>query len=232
MRKGDQTRQQILRTAEELFCSRGYEETSVQDILDVLHGSKGGFYHHFVSKDDVLKTLCTMRADEAVERAQEALGGVPEPMDRLNLVLRYANPLRVDELTFMAMLLPLLRRAEGVPVRVTYQEALREAFQPLLEGEIAAAAQAGVIRPPVPDAARPVLLMLNACWQEAAGMMLEEIEQRRRHDSAALLGCLRTWRKGIEVLLDAPYGSVTLIELDSWDELAAKLAARLKAGAR
>ena len=47
MRKGDARREQILRTAEALFYAQGYEQTSVQDILDAIGISKGGFYHHF-----------------------------------------------------------------------------------------------------------------------------------------------------------------------------------------
>lgn len=47
MRKGDAKRQAILDVAEKLFYSKGYEATTVQDILDVLETSKGSFYHHF-----------------------------------------------------------------------------------------------------------------------------------------------------------------------------------------
>ena len=43
MRKGDEKRQEMLNVAERLFCLKGYEATSVQDILNVLHSSKGGF---------------------------------------------------------------------------------------------------------------------------------------------------------------------------------------------
>ena len=50
MRKGDEKRQELLNTAERLFCRQGYEETSVQDLLNAASMSKGGFYHHFASK--------------------------------------------------------------------------------------------------------------------------------------------------------------------------------------
>lgn len=50
MKKGDARRQQILETAERLFYQNGYENTSVQAILDEMNLSKGGFYHHFESK--------------------------------------------------------------------------------------------------------------------------------------------------------------------------------------
>lgn len=65
MRKGDEKRQEMLAVAERLFCTKGYEATSVQDILDVLPCSKGGFYPHFASKEMVLDTLCTQRAERA-----------------------------------------------------------------------------------------------------------------------------------------------------------------------
>ena len=53
MRKGEEKRQELLNAAEKLFCAKGYEGTSVQDILNVAEMSKGGFYHHFASKEDV-----------------------------------------------------------------------------------------------------------------------------------------------------------------------------------
>ena len=58
MRRGDEKKQAILDVAERLFYHKGYEQTSVQDILDVLNASKGSFYHHFESKFTVLETLC------------------------------------------------------------------------------------------------------------------------------------------------------------------------------
>ena len=110
--------------SEKLFLTRGFEATSIQDILDVLHVSKGGFYHHFVSKDAVLATLCAQHAEQQCERAQQQLKGIREPMERLNALMRAFLPLQEEELSFMTMLLPTLDRAESVSVRVSYQEAL------------------------------------------------------------------------------------------------------------
>lgn len=45
----------ILDTAFRLFMEKGYEYTSIQDIIDNLGGlSKGAIYHHFKSKEDIL----------------------------------------------------------------------------------------------------------------------------------------------------------------------------------
>ena len=58
MKKGDARRGELLATAERLFYTKGYEQTSVQDILTAMHFSKGGFYHHFDSKLAVLEAIC------------------------------------------------------------------------------------------------------------------------------------------------------------------------------
>ena len=73
MRKGETKRQEILAAAERLFLSRGYDATSVQDVLDALHMSKGGFYHYFATKEDVLRLLVAQRAERAATYTADEL---------------------------------------------------------------------------------------------------------------------------------------------------------------
>lgn len=51
-------REQLLNTALELFYSAGYEQTSINAIVERVDVSKGAFYHYFSSKEAVLSTLC------------------------------------------------------------------------------------------------------------------------------------------------------------------------------
>jgi len=51
------SRQEILRTAARLFQQRGYHATSMNDVASALKLSKGGLYHHFQSKDEILFNL-------------------------------------------------------------------------------------------------------------------------------------------------------------------------------
>ena len=62
----EQTRNFILETAFRLFIEKGYERTSIQDIIDQLGGlSKGAIYHHFKSKEDILTAVCERMTDES-----------------------------------------------------------------------------------------------------------------------------------------------------------------------
>jgi AcrR family transcriptional regulator len=54
----DSTIQQILDVSQKLFLEKGYENTTVQDIVDNLDGlSRGAIYHHFKSKDEIIEAI-------------------------------------------------------------------------------------------------------------------------------------------------------------------------------
>ena len=58
---GKSTRQRIVEAADELFYRQGYEHTSFADIADSVRISRGNFYHHFKSKDDILDAVIALR---------------------------------------------------------------------------------------------------------------------------------------------------------------------------
>ncbi len=51
--RGEQTRQRIIGAATSLFTRNGYRRTSLSQILDATRLTKGGFYFHFKSKEDL-----------------------------------------------------------------------------------------------------------------------------------------------------------------------------------
>ncbi len=56
----------ILDVASRLFLEKGYEHTSIQDIIDHLGGlSKGAIYHHFKSKEDILVAVTERMTEES-----------------------------------------------------------------------------------------------------------------------------------------------------------------------
>ena len=217
MRKGDEKRQEVLNTAERLFCQRGYEATSVQDILSAMALSKGGFYHHFTSKEEVLKALCERRAERMVAFTTQALNAATTPVGRINAVLHGFMPLRREEVAFVSMLMPMISKPEGHAIAMTYQEALVTQFLPLLKAEVAVAASMELLCPPVREMEHVVLHVVNRCWLEAAELL--NSCEGARCEPLALLNVLEKYRRAIEVLLDAPYGSVEIIRVEEWDEV-------------
>lgn len=219
MRKGDEKRQELLNAAEKLFCQQGYEKTSVQDILSETGMSKGGFYHHFSGKDEVLSGLCIRRAERANAYTAEALQQAGSPVGRINAVLRGFMPLRREEADFMRMLLPVISKPEGKAIAMIYQDALEEQFLPLLKAEIAAAAAVQMVFPPVKDMERMILNTVNHAWMTIAEAMNAAKENGQRVETVALLAMVEKYRRAVELLLDAPFGAVELIRVEELDEL-------------
>lgn len=63
----EQTQERIVEASVKLFVEKGYEQTTIQDILDVLSLSKGGLYHHFKSKEEILEAVKQKRAQYAAD---------------------------------------------------------------------------------------------------------------------------------------------------------------------
>ena len=132
MRKGDARREQILRTAEALFYAQGYEQTSVQDILDAIGISKGGFYHHFESKLDLLDAICQQRAEESARAAQKAAESVRgNPPAELNALVSCSGLLRAESLDYISLLLRVAWREDGALMREKMKNSQMDAMLPV-----------------------------------------------------------------------------------------------------
>lgn len=55
------TRERIIHEADRLFYERGYDSTSFSDIAETVGISRGNFYHHFKTKDEILAAVIDER---------------------------------------------------------------------------------------------------------------------------------------------------------------------------
>jgi AcrR family transcriptional regulator len=81
-------RQEILRTAARLFQQRGYDATSMNDVAAALKLSKGGLYHHFQSKDEILFEIMNHAMEITQERVLNPVRGIADAEERLRALIR------------------------------------------------------------------------------------------------------------------------------------------------
>jgi AcrR family transcriptional regulator len=77
------TRDQIVEAADELFYRRGYEHTSFTDIADVVRISRGNFYYHFKSKDEILDAVLRLRLANTKRILEQWENDGEQPADRI-----------------------------------------------------------------------------------------------------------------------------------------------------
>jgi AcrR family transcriptional regulator len=84
--RGEQTRAQILDAAEKSIARQGYSATSVDDICQAAGVTKGGFYHHFSSKQALFLELVESwlsKLDVRLEAVGADAATVPERLLRM-----------------------------------------------------------------------------------------------------------------------------------------------------
>ena len=215
MIKGDLRKKQILETAEEMFAERGYEQTSVQDILDRLQMSKGSFYHHFERKALVLRTICENRAEKAAEDISKEKSGTG--LEQINHLLSEMIPFQGEGLTFLRMLLPVLALPEGQSVLAGYQAALKKAWEPQVREALNAMIGEETAFARYPEESVGIALdLVNDLWGRVSQEMLRrEGPETDQSFLNRMLRLVSAYRAAVENLFSAPYGTIDLMNMET-----------------
>lgn len=214
MKKGDLRREAIVRTAERLFFEKGYEETSIQDILDELSISKGGFYHHFDSKIALLGEICRQRGEADLARVREALAsGKLNPVQKLDLLLGSLLQLDHSEPDFAALVLKVSYLDGDVQFREQMRVFMIDALRPLMEEAVGEGMTDGSLFSRHPEQLADLLLRLGAELNDETCRLLAQ-NSENPECAIELLGLLDAYREAIETLSGAPFGKISLFDLE------------------
>lgn len=81
--KGDNNRQRIVEAADQLFYTRGYNQTSFRDISDVTGIPRGNFYYYFKTKDEILGAVVVSRVSGFKEMLSTCEKASSDPRQRI-----------------------------------------------------------------------------------------------------------------------------------------------------
>ena len=186
--KGEQTRDQIVQAAKQLFTERGYHNTSIYDLFDKSGISKGAFYHHWKTKEDLAFTIL-----EEIKKAYEAriysiLENEARARDQIERVLQTISELNADPNWHYCKLMAILSTEldandEGLGAAV---HALREQWRKFWQKLLSRAQQQGDLRADIPAAQMSFLVTSTLCGVYLVGR--KEDGQGERNQA---LGTLR-----------------------------------------
>jgi TetR/AcrR family transcriptional regulator, transcriptional repressor for nem operon len=87
MTKGEDTRREIVEKAAPLFNQKGFEGTSMSDLMRVTGLQKGGIYRHFSSKEELAAEAFDYAWQRAVERRLEGVDEASDAVERLKKMI-------------------------------------------------------------------------------------------------------------------------------------------------
>lgn len=211
MKKGEMRREELLAAAEKLFYTKGYEKTSVQDILTAVGFSKGGFYHHFDSKLSVLEAICENRARENCEQARAIVLEREGAVEKLNALFHDAAFFGSGTSNFVALLIQVAYREDGALMREKMKARQLEYMQPVLEDILEEGVKTQAFF--VTDIATSAQMLLRLYMQfadDVAFLLAQGENEDRMMDG--MVAKLRVYRTAIERVLVAPFGSIVLFD--------------------
>jgi TetR/AcrR family transcriptional repressor of nem operon len=88
VRKGEQTRQEIIRKAAPIFNQKGYDGAALSDLMRATGLEKGGIYRHFESKEELAGDAFDHAWKIAMDRRFQGTEEIPNSVDRLKEIVQ------------------------------------------------------------------------------------------------------------------------------------------------
>ena len=162
MKKGEKRKQELLKIAYNMFLSRGYENTSVDEIIAGAQIAKGTFYYYFPSKEQLLEAVIDMMIESEAETVRQIIGSdLPVPQ-KIVAVITSVKPAESEQPIQDALMQP-----ENVLMHDRIRKKLIEVIVPLLSEVIEEGVGQGIFAcDHIPERVRMLLVISNATFNE------------------------------------------------------------------
>ena len=162
MKKGEKRKQALLQIAYRMFITRGYENTSVDDIIEAAGIAKGTYYYHFESKEQTLEEVIGMMIDQESEAARQAIRADIPVTQKLAAIVASVRPGQ-EELSIEGALM----KPENALMHAKIKRRLLETVLPLLSEAVEEGISQGIFAcDNIPERVRMLLVISNGTFDE------------------------------------------------------------------
>jgi AcrR family transcriptional regulator len=220
-RKNPERPQELLAAAQQLFFTKGYENTSVNDIIQAVGVSKGAFYHHFDSKTAVLEAMvdALISQELALQQeiiADETLSAIPKWVQAFQVSVNWKTP-RKDE---MMAVFGLIKRKENIHLQHEIRNTMQQKVAPEFAKIILQGVAEGVFAVAQAEETAVLILALIEHFSTALGDLVLNPEAYENPIEVAQRILVAT-QTAVERVLQAPAGSLPIMEpetISAWFE--------------
>jgi AcrR family transcriptional regulator len=210
-------RNEILNAAQKLIYTKGYEQMTIQDILNELGISKGSFFHYFISKQAMLEALIERYMDEGEgQLAPVVKEDRLSAIEKLNKYFTIANKWKSGQKEYLIHLMRIWYSDDNAIVRQKMLSSSTKRIAPMLDSIISQGVFEGTFKPAYPDLAGEIMLsLIQNCWDRMTEILLANMQ---RSDSSLMMReTIAAYTDAIEKVLGVPTTILKLIDHETID---------------
>ncbi len=182
VKEAEERKNEILDVAERLFGSKGFDNTSTNDILNEIGIARGTLYYHFKSKEEILDIMIDRMTKQLVEKAKDIVSQKNmSVLQRLTLMMLELN---VSGGNLGHEILEQVHKPQNALMHQKMQERLLSGINPLITSLIEECITQGICQTDYPaEVAEMTLLYYNTVFDD----LMEHSEEEKQRKIAAFI---------------------------------------------
>jgi AcrR family transcriptional regulator len=219
-------RNELVDCAQALFFSKGYEATTIADILARAGVSKGGFYHHFQSKEELLDALIERMTETIIANARDILDDTKlDALAKLNRFLARSQQWKAETAPAMRQIYMVFADPANALLYLRITKAGLAVLGPALARIVEQGNREGTFTAPDPSLVAEMILHLANARQELSTEAIA-LATRGETDKATDMMVVRIRKEEalVDRVLGLPKGSVRFVDRANFRKIMAVLA--------
>lgn len=228
VKKPDVRKNEILDASQELFFKKGYENTTIQDILDMLNIAKGTFYYYFKSKDELLSALVERTTDQMTVQFTSVMDSEQNAIQKFNGLFRAGSAYKRSNIDVFVVLLRFLYRDENMLMRTRMFRRIIEKAAPLFADIIRQGIKERLFNTPDPDEIAEMLIKIGQSLNEKICILILDKTRTPEQLCTMLERKIRLYERVLERILGAPRESIEIFIPDDYRAMVRYLSDRIR----
>ncbi len=228
IKKPDVRKNEILDAAQGFFFKKGYERTTIQDILDKLSIAKGTFYYYFKSKDELLDALVEKTTDQMMSQFTTVIDSEQNAIKKFNSLVRAGAAFKRTNIALFSVFLKVLYRDENILMRTRMFRRIVKKTAPLYGHIIRQGISERLFHTLDPDEIAEMIIRLGQHLNEKICELILDTTRTPEQLCTIMERKTRLYERVVERILGAPRESIEVFIADDFRAMVQYLSERVR----
>jgi AcrR family transcriptional regulator len=219
---------EIVNAAQTQFLNKGYNATTIQDIIDTLGIAKGTFYHYFKSKDELLDEIIERMTTEMSDLIRTILETNKSALEKFNDVFKLGRLYKVENIDVFMILMKTLYREENNTIRDRMFRSSIRKNGPIIAEIVKQGIEEGVFDTPYPESIAEIMINHGKTLNEGIVNMILDPQGDPDQIIGLMIHKTKIYQETLERILGARPGSLQLYKEDEFANIVREFAQRVQ----